>query len=143
AEIHEVASRTLRHGLVKLGILPAEMMKKNHAKKAVAKAKEKNKLDELLYLGRFYMHGTGHWLGLDVHDVAGQEGSKSIELKPGMVFTIEPGLYFDKDDKLVPKKYRGIGIRIEDDVVITEDGCEILTSDVPKSVEEIEQLMKR
>jgi Xaa-Pro aminopeptidase len=93
------------------------------------------------------MHGTSHWLGLDVHDI-GTIGTRSTKgkkrpLKPGMAFTVEPGLYFDPDDKRIPKRYRGIGVRIEDDIVITKNGHHVLTSGVPKTVGEIEELMSR
>jgi len=90
-------------------------------------------------------------MGLDVHDVGKYQtpdGTRTDKgrgkrrlLEPGMVFTVEPGLYFDKDDKRVPAKYRGIGIRIEDDVVVTADGCENLTDAVPKTIGDIEALM--
>ena len=91
----------------------------------------------------FYMHGLGHFLGLDVHDV----GNYKVEgedrpLKPGMVITIEPGVYINQDSD-APDKYKGIGVRIEDDVVITATGVEILTSDVPKEIDEIEALMAK
>ena len=90
----------------------------------------------------FYMHRAGHWLGLDVHDV----GDYRIEgrwrqLEPGMVLTIEPGIYIATDNTRVAKRWRGIGIRIEDDVVVTEDGCDVLTDDVPKRAADIEALM--
>jgi len=88
----------------------------------------------------YYPHGTGHWLGMDVHDVGRyyeQAYSNSRKLKPGMVFTVEPGLYFGEDSK-APAKLKGIGIRIEDDVLITEKGHQVLTSAVPKEIEEIE-----
>ena len=89
----------------------------------------------------YYMHGLGHYLGLDVHDV----GNYKIEgedrrLKPSMVITVEPGIYISEDSD-VPDQYKGIGVRIEDDVVITATGIEILTADVPKDIEEIEALM--
>ena len=90
----------------------------------------------------FYPHGTGHWLGMDVHDLGRyyeETYSNSRKLKPGMVFTVEPGLYFSADSK-VPAKFKGIGVRIEDDVLITEKGHHVLTSAVPKEVEEIESL---
>ena len=91
----------------------------------------------------YYMHRTGHWLGLDVHDV----GEYKIDnewrlLEPGMVLTIEPGLYLD-DSRKIPKRYRNIGIRVEDDVVVTNDGHEVLTADVPKSIEGIEAVMSQ
>ena len=83
---------------------------------------------------------VGHWVGMEVHDVdANPEGNI---LQPGMVFTIEPGLYFKSDDLLVPEEYRGIGVRIEDDVLVTDKGPRVLTSGVPKEVREIEKLMR-
>ncbi len=88
------------------------------------------------------MHGLSHWLGLDVHDV-GHYGSaeRTRVLEPGMVLTVEPGLYIAPDAK-VPECYRGIGIRIEDDIVITENGHENLTEQVVKDPDAIEQLMQ-
>ena len=92
---------------------------------------------------RFFMHGTGHWLGLDVHDVGDYKvGDQWRELEPGMVLTVEPGIYIPTGSKGVAKKWWGIGVRIEDDVVVTKDGCEILSLDVPKDPDEIESLMK-
>lgn len=87
------------------------------------------------------VHGTSHHLGLDVHDCAQarREMSMDAELAPGMVFTIEPGLYFREDDLLVPEELRGIGVRIEDDVVVREDGTvEYLTAGVPRTADEVE-----
>lgn len=141
-QIHAIAANHMRKGLVKLGILPDSMRLKAAHARAVSKAKKDGKLDKLVHLGRFFMHGTSHWLGIDVHDVPNHNRvARSQPLEPGMAFTVEPGLYFDHDDKLVPAKYRGIGVRIEDDVVITSSGCEVLTSDVPKGAKEIEELM--
>ena len=101
---------------------------------------------------RFYMHRTGHWLGMDVHDCGEyrEPGAKAAEgeekpwriLKPGMVVTVEPGLYISPAAD-IPAAYHGIGIRIEDDAVLTADGCELITSGVPKSVADIEALMRR
>ena len=90
---------------------------------------------------RFYMHGLSHWLGLDVHDV-GDYGSSTRDrkLEPGMVLTVEPGLYIAPDAN-VPAEFRGIGIRIEDDILITEHGSEIFTADVIKDPDDIEALM--
>ena len=90
---------------------------------------------------QFYMHGLGHWMGLDVHDV-GDYGSPARErlLEPGMVLTVEPGLYIAPDAE-VPPQYRGIGIRIEDDILITEQGHENLTDTVVKNADDIEALM--
>jgi Xaa-Pro aminopeptidase len=124
-DYHDAAVEVLTRGLVELGIIEGDV-------------------DELIKNGGFrdyYMHRTGHWLGMDVHDV----GEYKIDgqwrvLEPGMVLTVEPGLYVALDSS-APEKYRGIGIRIEDDVLVTKDGCEVLTADVPKAVDEIEALM--
>lgn len=140
-QIHEIAANRMRRGLVELGILPESMKNKSGARKTLAQAKKEGTLDSMAHLRRFFMHGTSHWLGLDVHDVPHDRSSRDEPLAPGMVFTVEPGLYFDFDDETVPAQYRGIGIRIEDDVVITEDGCEVLTASVPKKAAEIEKLM--
>ena len=92
------------------------------------------------------MHGTGHFLGLDVHDVGGgRQGDHGTpdSLEPGMVLTIEPGLYFAdwRDDIVIPDRYAGIGIRIEDDILVTEDGPVILSSACPKEISEIEDIV--
>ncbi len=141
AHVHQTASRIMRKGLMRLGILPDGATAKNSRKKGATG----------LSLNDFFMHGTSHWMGIDVHDVGSYQTTSGTRtdkgkgkrrlLAPGMVFTVEPGLYFDKNDKRVPKKYRGIGVRIEDDIVITKDGNEVLTAGVPKTVDEIEALM--
>jgi Xaa-Pro aminopeptidase len=88
------------------------------------------------------MHRTGHWLGMDVHDVGDYKvGDVWRELEPGMVLTIEPGLYIAPGARRAPKRFRGIGIRIEDDVVVTREGSAVLTADVPKDPGAIESLM--
>ena len=143
--VHDTAVQVLREGLVDLGVLPAGMRTQEGAEKLFAEAKAAGTEKDLLTLGVLYMHGTGHWMGLDVHDVA-KNGTKSpshklVPTKVGNVFTVEPGLYFDANDKRVPAKYAGIGVRIEDDVVITAKGCEVLTAKVPKTIDEIEALM--
>ncbi len=125
-DIHELSVRVLTEGLVRLGLL-------------------QGKVDALIEEGayrRFYMHRVGHWLGMDVHDVGEykQDGDWRL-LEPGMVMTVEPGLYIAPDDDSVAPQWRGIGIRIEDDVVITEQGCEVLTDGVPKQIADIEALM--
>lgn len=154
ARVHEAASRVLRRGLNQLGLIPDDVAtKKGELKaikawqKAVKKAKKAGQKPpaEPVTLFSFFMHGTSHWMGLDVHDV-GTGGTrdprgKKRKLAAGMIFTVEPGLYFDARDKRVPAKFRGIGIRIEDDVLITEGGQEILTAGVPKEIDEIERLM--
>ncbi|OOF85227.1 Xaa-Pro aminopeptidase [Rodentibacter ratti] len=91
---------------------------------------------------QFYMHGLGHWLGLDVHDVGEYHDERSRTLEIGMVITVEPGLYISEDAD-VPEQYKGIGVRIEDNLLMTEYGNKILTAAVPKEVEEIEKLMEK
>ena len=163
--VHDAARRVLAEGLVALGLLPRS-------------------LEESLamhHYREFYMHGTGHWLGMDVHDVGDYRiGHQSRILEPGMVLTVEPGIYFDperetvtfhfreyselemwerrdrlgpaaaktleeeekaraeKVDHVVPREFRGIGVRIEDDILITAEGAEILTAGTPKTVDEVE-----
>ncbi|WP_194757137.1 Xaa-Pro aminopeptidase [Aliidiomarina indica] len=122
----DAAVKVLTEGLLHLGIL---------------KGSVQQHLDEQS-CRRFFIHGLGHWLGLDVHDVGTyQTDGIPIKLQPGMVLTIEPGLYFAPDDDSVPEQYRGMGIRIEDDLLVTKDGYCNLTAGVPKSVEGIEALM--
>lgn len=122
----EAVVKVLTKGLVELGIL----------KGSVASLIKNGKYKP------FYMHRSGHWLGMDVHDVGDYkiDGEWRI-LEPGMVLTVEPGLYIPEGSKGVAKKWCGIGIRIEDDVLVTKDGCDILSKDVPKTVEEIEAIM--
>ncbi|MFI4937088.1 MAG: Xaa-Pro aminopeptidase [Candidatus Berkiellales bacterium] len=92
----------------------------------------------------FYMHNSGHWLGMDVHDVGDYKvKGQSRPLVPGMVFTIEPGLYFAENNAHVPEKWRGIGVRIEDDILTTSTGKEVLTNHAPKKVNAIEELMRK
>jgi len=125
-EPHEAAVAVLTAGLVELGILKGEL---------------EALIQEEAYKP-FYMHKTGHWLGLDVHDVGEYKvGDVWRELEAGMVLTVEPGLYIAPNAKGVAKKWRGIGIRIEDDVLVTKDGYQVLTEHVPKQADEIEQLM--
>lgn len=123
---HEAAVQVLTEGLVELGLLEGEV----------------EELIESQAYRQFYMHKTGHWLGMDVHDVGEYRvNGEWRTLAPGMVLTIEPGLYVAPDDDSVDEQWRGIGIRIEDDVVVTEDGCDILTKDVVKEIADIEALM--
>ena len=118
----------LTEGMVRLNLLEGE----------TAKLIEEEKYK------RFYMHGIGHYLGLDVHDVGRyQVDGEPRPVEAGVVMTIEPGLYVAEDAEEVPDKYRGIGVRIEDDVLVTSDGYRVLTGGVPKEIDEIEQLMKR
>jgi Xaa-Pro aminopeptidase len=123
-QVHDIATRILTEGMVALGLLTGDV-------------------DELIEAGshkRFYMHGTSHWLGLDVHDVGayGRNG-ESRKLEAGFVLTIEPGLYIPNEDD-IPAHLRGIGVRIEDDVLVTADGYDVLTSAIPKQVDELEAI---
>ncbi|WP_165494271.1 Xaa-Pro aminopeptidase [Acinetobacter sp. ANC 4779] len=127
-EPHNVAVRIMVEGLVELGLMQGDI----------------EDIIQKETFRQFYMHGTGHWLGMDVHDV----GSYKIDgewraYEEGMVVTVEPGLYIAPDDETVDAKWRGIGIRIEDDVVATEKGPRVLTAAVVKSVEDIEALMAK
>jgi Xaa-Pro aminopeptidase len=91
---------------------------------------------------RYYMHNTSHWLGLDVHDVGSYRVSGEVRsLESDMVFTVEPGLYIAVDDEVAAPGFRGIGVRIEDDVVVTADGHENLTEAIPKTTADIEALV--
>ncbi len=121
--VHEIALARLVRGLVDLGLLQGP----------VETALEKKTYE------RFYMHRTSHWLGLDVHDCGAYVvDGRSRTLEPGMVLTIEPGLYVAEDDTSVEARWRGIGIRIEDDVLVTTTGHDVLTTGIPKRIDEVE-----
>ncbi|WP_439640418.1 Xaa-Pro aminopeptidase [Nevskia sp.] len=124
---HEVATKVLTEGMVALGLLSGDV-------------------DSLIAEGRhrqFYMHGTGHWLGLDVHDVGRYKiDGVARPFQPGMVMTVEPGLYIAPGSEGVDPRFHGIGIRIEDDVLVTAGAPEVLTAGVPKAVADIEALMR-
>ncbi|MDX1917976.1 MAG: aminopeptidase P N-terminal domain-containing protein [Candidatus Caenarcaniphilales bacterium] len=126
-DFHQETLKVLTQGLIELGII-------NGASLSEA-------LERKLY-HKYYMHRTGHWLGLDVHDLGScqDDQGRSRLLESGMVLTVEPGLYFSPDDETVPSRYRGIGIRIEDDVLITKEGVEVLTAALPKEICELEDL---
>jgi Xaa-Pro aminopeptidase len=122
-QIYEHCVRKLTEGMVELGLLqgPASARIEDQAFK------------------KYFMHGTSHWLGLDVHDAgAYMQGGKSRPLEPGMVITVEPGLYIAANAEGVPERLRGIGVRIEDDVVITAGGNEVLTAACPKEIADVE-----
>jgi Xaa-Pro aminopeptidase len=123
---HKAAVRAIVDGLVALGILKGK----------------RNALMKKETYRRWFMHGTSHWLGMDVHDAGGylEADGKPRRLRPGMVLTIEPGLYFGPRDRRVGRRYRGIGIRIEDDVLVTRGGRRVLTAAAPKEIREIEAL---
>nr|VFK20097.1 MAG: aminopeptidase P Metallo peptidase. MEROPS family M24B [Candidatus Kentron sp. LPFa] len=125
-ESHRAAARVITEGLVTLGIL------KGRVDKLIKKEKYK----------KFFMHRTSHWLGLDVHDVGDYKVDKEWRtLEPGMVLTVEPGIYIRSGSKKVPKKWWDIGIRIEDDILVTENGSEILTDNAPRDIDEIERIV--
>jgi len=127
----ELSIELLTEGMKKLGLL---------------KGKTSDLIKKKEYM-KYYMHGVGHYLGLDVHDAGryftDQGAKNSRPFAPGMVLTVEPGLYIPPDDRSAPAKYRGIGVRIEDDVLVTEDGNKNLTAKVPKDPDEIEAIMNR
>jgi len=110
----------------------------------ILKGKLETLIKEKAYLP-FYMHGSGHWLGLDVHDVGRYRSTKDKwrTLKTGMILTIEPGIYISAGIKGVHKRWHNIGVRIEDDILVTQKGCEVLSADVPKTVSDIEALMAK
>ncbi len=127
ADVHDRSVEIITEGLVELGLLQGD-------------------LEDLIERGayrEFYMHRIGHWLGMDVHDVGDYKvGGDWRPLEPGMVMTVEPGIYVSPFNEKVDARWRGIGIRIEDDVLVTEQGNEILSAVVPKQVDEIEALMR-
>lgn len=91
---------------------------------------------------KYYPHSVGHYLGMDVHDVGfSKSGNQPVPFEPGMIVTVEPGLYIPENDTSVPKEFRGLGVRIEDDVLVTAKGCEVLTASAPKEVAELESLI--
>lgn len=125
-EPHDASVQTLTAGLIELGLLNGE-------------------LDELIAQGaykEFYMHRIGHWIGMDVHDVGDYKvGGEWRLLEAGMVMTVEPGLYISPNNTDVDARWRGIGVRIEDDILITQNGYDVLSKDVPKEIDDIEALM--
>jgi Xaa-Pro aminopeptidase len=127
-EMHHVAIKVITTGLVELGLLKGKV----------------NKLIEKGAYQKFFMHGTGHWLGMDVHDVGCYRvNGRWRKFKPGMVVTVEPGLYISSNHKQIAKKWHNIGIRIEDDVLVTPNGHEVLTAGLPRTVKEIEAYMAK
>jgi Xaa-Pro aminopeptidase len=122
---HDAAVRVLVEGMCRVGLV-------------------KGPVDEALRAGtwrRYYMHRTSHWLGMDVHDVGlYRVCGESRTLESGMVLTVEPGIYIAPDDAEAPDEFRGIGIRIEDDILVTSEGHDVMTTAVPKSVADVEAL---
>ncbi len=127
--LHELTTRSLTRAMCRLGLLDGD-------------PSDPACIDALIEAGaqkRYFMHGTGHWLGLDVHDVGAYAGGgESKALAPGMVLTIEPGIYVSPTDEDAPERFRGMGIRIEDDILVTEGGPVNLTAAIPKSVDAVE-----
>jgi len=125
-EMHQRSVELLTEGMVRLGLLrgePAKLIEEEQYKK-------------------FYMHRLGHYLGMDVHDAGAYHADgRPRPMEPGIVMTVEPGLYVAEDAEDIPDKYRGIGVRIEDDVLVTPEGFSVLTDKAPKQIEEIEALM--
>ena len=124
--IHKKALEIIVQGLIDLKIL-------NDTKENILENKD--------YMN-YFMHGTSHWLGIDVHDVGNyKQNNKSTLLKPGMVFTVEPGIYFGENIKNVSQKYKNIGIRIEDNILVTESSHKILSDNIPKEITDIEKIL--
>ncbi|MEU9946835.1 aminopeptidase P family protein [Streptomyces sp. NPDC047939] len=129
-DFHDAAQRVLTEKLIEWGLLGDRTV------------------DEVLELGlqrRWTLHGTGHMLGMDVHDCAAARTESYVNgtLEPGVCLTVEPGLYFQADDLTVPEEYRGIGVRIEDDILVTEDGNRNLSDELPRQADEVEAWMAR
>jgi len=126
-QLQNTIIKIMTAGLVQLGIL-------------------KGKVNDLIEQGayrKYYMHSSGHWIGIDVHDVGSYKvNGKWRALEPGMVFTVEPGIYIPVDDESVDETFRGIAVRIEDEVLITQTGHEVLTVDIPKQFSELEGILK-
>ncbi|WP_205859555.1 aminopeptidase P family protein [Phycicoccus flavus] len=134
SDVHAAAIRVVAEHLHAWGLLPEgvsveDTLDKEHGQ----------------YHRRWMVHGTSHHLGLDVHDcaLATREEYMDAELRPGMVLTVEPGLYFKADDLKAPERFRGIGVRIEDDVLVTEDGCENLSGGIPRTADDVEAWVRR
>ena len=125
-DVHRVATLALVEGLIDLGVLGG------NADDVMSRQAYRD----------YYMHATSHWLGLDVHDCGPYRDDRGqVRLRPGMVLTVEPGLYFGPQAKQAPEIYRGIGIRIEDDVLVTDDGCRVLSQAIPKEPAELEAIV--
>jgi Xaa-Pro aminopeptidase len=123
-EVHDASVQVIAQGLVDLGLIPGPLA---------------SALETASYK-KFFMHRTSHWLGMDVHDVGRYfDSGKARPLAAGMVITVEPGIYIAENEASVPAEYRGIGVRIEDDVLVTPEGSMVLSSAIPKTVEDVER----
>lgn len=127
-KLQHKAQEMLCREMIRLGII------KSSYKKAMKKQEHK----------KYYPHGIGHWMGIDVHDACSYKNDNGDEilLDKGMVLTIEPGIYLDRNDKSIPKKYRGIGIRIEDNILVTKNGYENLSKEIVKEIKDIEKMSR-
>jgi len=144
--IHAVTVRALTEGLVGLGLLPGPVEERIAEGDRLVKLPPGSPEEKTAPKGyrKYYMHRTSHWLGMDVHDVGDYVVSgASRPLVPGMVLTVEPGLYVAADDEAAPQALRGVGIRIEDDLLVTAAGCENLTVAVPKEIADVEAACSR
>lgn len=144
--IHDLTVKRLTEGLVSMGLLKGPAEERIAEGNAVGKLKAGSPEEKAAPRGyrKYYMHRTSHWLGLDVHDVGAYVlDGKARPLALGMVLTIEPGLYVAADDADAPAELRGVGIRIEDDALVTPEGCENLTAAVPKEIDEVEAVCVR
>ena len=130
-DLTAAAHKVLAEGLAKMGVLPVPP--------------EESLKPEVGLHRRWTVHGVSHMLGLDVHDCDGarSENYRDGVLREGMILTVEPGLYIHPDDELFPIEYRGIGVRIEDDVLVTKDGCEVLSAALPTQIDEVEAWMAK
>src|ERR687890_47270 len=128
-DVHDAAIKVIAERLAEWGLLPVDV--------------ETSLGEEGGHHRRWMVHGTSHHLGIDVHDCAQARREEYLEgeLRPGMVLTVEPGLYFKADDLAIPEELRGIGVRIEDDVLVTEDGCENLSAALPRTPDDVEAWM--
>ena len=126
-DVHAAAIRVIAERLAEWGLLPVDV--------------ETALSDEGGHHRRWMVHGTSHHLGIDVHDcsLARRENDRDAELRPGMILTVEPGLYFKADDMSIPEELRGIGVRIEDDLLVTEDGYENLSGALPRRADDVER----
>ncbi len=134
SDVHEAAIRVIAEHLHGWGLLPEGVS-----------VEDSLDAEHGQFHRRWMVHGTSHHLGIDVHDcaLATREEYRDAELEAGMVLTVEPGLYFKADDLKAPQRFRGVGVRIEDDVLVTEDGCEVLSADMPRSSADVEAWIAR
>lgn len=138
-QLYYIMMNKLGDELNKLDLIDKEMYSRVEKQQNKGQPGDRLPMDYMRALSQFCPHDVGHYLGLDVHD--SPEVAKTLALKEGSVITVEPGIYINANNKSVPNKYRGIGIRIEDDVVITSTGCEVLSRSTPKTIQQIETLL--